>query len=149
MSRASAEVLLAASLVMNAALLLFLAGVLRKTMNDLSESSFKVFLDSLVRYSKNSPFMLFAFNIPLLGAIPYFYFYGFANRWLLTALIVWFVAGSIAKIVKLPIYKAVADSDPNDTATLSAARQRMNIANQLQAASNSLAALLALVPYFR
>src|SRR6516164_345349 len=83
MTRTLAETLLFTSLAINAALLIFLAGVLRMVMNDMNESEFKQFVVSLVHHSKKSPFMLTVLNIPFLGAIPYFYFYRFANRWLL------------------------------------------------------------------
>jgi hypothetical protein len=59
------EILLFACVAMNAALLTFIAGVLRKVMNDMDAPTFKHFVDSLVRHSKKSPFMLVIFNIPL------------------------------------------------------------------------------------
>lgn len=93
MTRTLAEILLFGLLAMNAALLIFIAGVLRKVMNDMDEAAFKQFLTSLVRHSKRSPFMLTVLDIPLLGAIPYLYFYGFGNRWLIAGLALWLVAG--------------------------------------------------------
>jgi hypothetical protein len=122
MTKSLAEILLFASLIVNAALLVFIAGVLRKVMDDMDASTFKLFVGSLVRYSKRSPFMLIALNIPLLGAIPYFYFYGFGNRWLLAGLVLWLIAGSIAKAIKLPIYKAVAEHDKSDLEELNVVR---------------------------
>ena len=148
MSRTFAETLLFASLVLNAGLLLFIAGVLRKVMNDMDEFAFKGFVDSLVRHSKKSPFMVIALNLPFLGAIPYLYFFGLSNRWLLAGLILWLVGGSIAKAIKLPIYKTIATVDATDT-QLRDARRRMNTANLFQAALNSIAALLALVPFIK
>jgi hypothetical protein len=94
MTRTLAETLLFTSLAINAALLIFIAGVLRRVMNDMNQSEFKQFVVSLVHHSKKSPFMLTVLNIPFLGAIPYFYLYRFANRWLLAGLTLWLVAGS-------------------------------------------------------
>lgn len=148
MSRTFAEILLFASLVLNAGLLVFIAGVLRKVMNDMDDPAFRQFVSSLVRHSKKSPFMIVGLNLPFLGAIPYFYFYGFANRWLLAGLILWLVAGSIAKTIKLPIYKAVETLEATD-AQLHDTRRRMNVANLFQAALNSIAALLAILPLVR
>jgi hypothetical protein len=71
------ETLLFASVAINAALLLFIAGVLRKTMNAMDAAAFKNLTELLVRYSSKSPFMIIVLNIPLLGAIPYCYFFGF------------------------------------------------------------------------
>jgi hypothetical protein len=144
MTRTFVEILLFASLAMNAALLLFIAGVLRKVMNEMDESAFKQFVVSLVRHSKRSPFMLTVLNIPFLGAIPYFYFYGFGNRWLLAGLSLWLVAGAIGKTMKLPIYKAVEIGDP---AKLGEERRKLNAANLLQAILNSVAVVLAAVPF--
>jgi len=70
MTKTLAEILLFGSLVTNLTLLTFLAGVLRKVMNDMDEPTFKQFLDSLVGYSKKSPFMWAVINIPFIGAIP-------------------------------------------------------------------------------
>jgi len=149
MTRNLAEVLLFASLAINAALLIFIAGVLRKVMNDMDESAFKQFVDSLVRRSKKSPFMVTVLNLPFLGAIPYFYFYGFGNRWLLAGLAIWLAGGLVAKAIKLPIYKAVANLEALDGATLRELRKKLNAGNLFQAILNSFAVVLAMVPFVR
>ena len=144
MTRTLAEILLFTLLAINAALLIFIAGVLRMVMNDMNESQFKQFVVSFVHHSKKSPFMLTVLSIPLLGAILYFYFYGFENRWLLAGLILWLLAGALGKMMKLPIYKAVAISEETK---LKEERRKLNAGNLVQAALNSLAAILALVPF--
>jgi hypothetical protein len=63
--QAFAEILLFVSVAINAALMTFIAGVLPKVMNEMDEPTFKHFLDSLVRHSKKSPFMITILNIPL------------------------------------------------------------------------------------
>ena len=90
--------------------------------------------------------MLTVLNVPLLGAIPYLYFYGFGNRWLIAGLVLWLVAGGIAKLIKLPVYKAVAALDAGDVARLEEARRKVNAGNMFQAILNSVAVLLSLVP---
>lgn len=144
MTRTFAEVLLFALLAMNAGLLIFIAGVLRKVMNEMDDAAFKQFVPSLVRHSKKSAFMLTVLDVPLLGAIPYFYFYGFGNRWLIGGLAVWLVAGGIGKVIKLPLYKMI---ETGDVASLGEMRHKLNAANLLQAVLNSVAALLAVVPF--
>jgi hypothetical protein len=146
MTRTLAEILLFTSLAINAALLIFIAGVLRMVMNDMNESEFKQFVVSLVHHSKKSPFMLSVLNIPFLGAILYFYFYRFANRWLLAGLTLWLVAGALGKAMKLPIYRAVEVGDPTK---LKEERRKLNAGNMVQAILNSLAVVLALVPFVR
>ncbi len=143
MTRSVAEILIFTSLSINAALLIFIAGVLRVVMNDMNDKQFVV---SLVHHSKKSPFMLSVLNIPFLGAIPYFYFYGFANRWLLAGLTLWLVAGALGKTMKLPIYRAV---ETGDTTALKQERRKLNTGNMIQALLNSLAVVLAFVPFVR
>ena len=144
MTRALAEILLFTSLAINAALLIFIAGVLRMVMNDMNESELKQFVVSLVHHSKKSPFMLTVLNIPFLGAIPYFYFYRFANLWLLAGLTLWLIAGVLGKSMKLPIYKAV---ETGDATKLKQMRHKLNAGNMIQAILNSLAVVLAFVPF--
>ena len=144
-----AENLLFASLAINAALLIFIAGVLRKVMNDMHEAEFKHFVALLVRHSERSPFMLTVFNIPFFGAIAYCYFYRFADRWLLSVLALWFVAGAIGKVMKLPIYKAVSTLEVGDSTKLREERRKLNAGNMLQAILNSVAVLLAFVSFVR
>ena len=65
----AAEILLFTSVAMNAALLAFIAGVLRKVMDEMNAAGFKTFVGSLVSHSKKSPFMLTILNAPFVGAI--------------------------------------------------------------------------------
>lgn len=146
MTRTLAEILLFVSIAVNAALLIFIAGVLRKIMNDMDEPAFKQFVVSLVRHSKKSPFMLTVLNIPFIGAIPYCYFYGFGNRWLIGGLALWLVAGGIAKAIKVPVYKSVAAIEEGN-AKLRIERRKLNAGNMLQAILNSIAAVLAAVSF--
>jgi hypothetical protein len=112
----------------------------------MNESEFKQFVVSLVHHSKKSPFMLTVLNIPFLGAIPYVYFYRFANRWLLAGLVLWLVAGALGKTMKLPVYRAV---EIGDTTKLKQERRKLNAANMIQAILNSLAVVVAFVPFAR
>ena len=142
MTKILIEALLFASVAVNAALLLFFAGVYRKMMNALDEAAFKNLTDLLVRYSSKSPFMIITLTIPLIGAIPYYDFYGFGNWWITSGLALWLVAGNIAKMFKLPVYKAIATLKNDDVAQLNEARHKMNIGNLFQAALYSAATVL-------
>ena len=86
-------------------------------------------------------------TIPFLGAIPYFYFYGFSNRWITAGLALWLVAGSISKVIKVPIYKRVAAIESDDVAQLSKERKRLNGGNLLQSMLNFVAAALMAVAF--
>ncbi len=151
MNQTFAEILLFASVAINAALLISIAGVLRKVMNDndMDELAFKHFLGSLYRHSTRSPFMNTVLTIPFLGAIPYFYFYGFSNRWITAGLALWLVAGCISKMIKVPIYEAVAALESGDVARLGSERRKLNTGNMLQAILNFVAAALMTVAFIR
>ncbi|WPU93619.1 hypothetical protein SNE25_30335 [Mucilaginibacter sabulilitoris] len=142
MTKVFIEALLFASVAINAALLIFFAGVYRKMMNALDEAAFKNLTELLIRYSSKSAFMIIILNIPLIGAIPYYYLYGFGNWWITSALGLWLVAGSIAKTLKLPVYKAIASLKNEDVVQLKEARQKMNMGNLLQATLYSIATIL-------
>ncbi len=144
MTKNLVETLLFASVAINAALLLFIAGVLRKMMNAVDAATFKNLIDLMVRYSTKSPFMIIALNIPLLIAMPYYYFYGFSNWWLTAGIALWLVAGSIAKVFKLPVYKAIASLKSDEADQLKVQRRKFNMGNIAQAALYSAAVVLML-----
>lgn len=147
MNQELAEILLLVSVAMNAALLTFVAGVLRAVMNDMSGAEFQRFLASFYLHSTRSLFMVTVLTIPLVGAVPYFYFYGFGNRWIIAGIALWLVAGSIGKLMKLPVFKGVPMLDSSDEAGLSSARRKLNAGNLLQAALNFVATALMVVPF--
>ncbi|MGA8086216.1 MAG: hypothetical protein WCA10_02845 [Terracidiphilus sp.] len=147
--KVAAEISLFASVAMNAALLAFIAGVLRKVMDDMNASAFKSFVDSLVYHSKKSPFMLTILNAPFVGAISFVYFYGLGDRWIIAGLALWFVAGVVAKILKVPVYKKIAALEESDGVRLSEERMKLNKGNLLQAGLDSVAAILMLLGIVR
>jgi hypothetical protein len=142
MTKTFAETLLFTSVAINAALLIFFAGVFRKMMNAVDEATFKNLTELLVRYSSRSPFMIIILNMLLIGAIPYYYFYGFGNWWITAGIILWLVAGSVSKIIKLPVYKAISALNSDDEVQLNEARNKVNTGNLLQAILYSAAVIL-------
>jgi hypothetical protein len=139
MAKAFTETLLFASVAINAALLIFFASVYRRMTNAMDEAAFKNTTVLLVYYSTKSPFMIIALNLPLLGAIPYYYFYGFGNWWITMGLGLWLVAGSVAKMMKLPVYKELSAQQTMDVAQLQEMRHKLNVWNIFQAVCYSLA----------
>ena len=142
-----AEILLSISIAMNAALLTFIAGVLRRVMNDMDAPTFRLFVNSLVRHSKKSPFMLAVVNLPLIGAIPFTYFYGFHDRWIIAGIAVWLGTGVAAKLIKVPVYRRIASLEGSDVARLGQERMKLNNGNLLQAILNSVAAGLMMLTF--
>ena|ERR1700761_579810 len=133
MAKPIIETLLFASVAVNAALLLFIAGVLRKIMDAVNEATFKNLTELLVRFSSKSPFMIIVLNVPQLIAIPYFYLYGFHNRWFTAGVILWLFAGSAAKVYKLPVYKNIDTLKNDDLTQINEARRKLNAGNIFQA----------------
>lgn len=127
------ESLLFSSVAINAALLIFIADVLRKMMNAVDEAAFKHSIGLLDRYSSRSLFMIVALNIPLILAVPYYYLYGFGNRWITAGLVLWLIAGSLSKVYKLPVYKALSSLQNTAVAEINKERGKFNTGNVFQA----------------
>jgi hypothetical protein len=142
MTKTLAETLLFTSVAINAALLIFFAGVFRKMMNSIDEAEFKKLTELLVRYSSKSPFMIIVLNLPLLGVIPYYFFYGFGNWWITAGIALWLVAGTISKIFKLPVYKAISVLKSDDVVQLKKQRYKLDKGNQFQAILYSVAVVI-------
>jgi len=149
MTQTLAEILLFASVAINAALLIFIAGVLGNVMNDMDELEFKYFVESLYRHSTKSPFMLTVLNMPFVGAIPYFYFYGSGNQWITAGLAIWLIAGIIAKAIKVPVYKTIAAAGGDEVLRLREERRKLNAGNLLQAILNLVAAAVMIIAFVR
>ncbi len=122
-----------ASISINAALIIFFASIYRKMMDGVDIVTFKNLTELLVRYSTRSAFMIIALNLPLFIAIPYYYINGFHNWWITSSLLLWLIGGSISKIIKLPVYKAIANLENDNEATLNQMRRKLNSGNILQA----------------
>jgi hypothetical protein len=148
MTKTLAETLLFASVALNAALLIFFAGVLRQILDSVDVATFKNLIDLLVRYSSKSPFMIIALNLPIIVAIPYYWLYGFGNWWITASIALWLVSGSISKMFKLPVYKAISTLKSDDADQLNEARRRLNMGNAFQGICYSIAVVL-MIPGLR
>jgi hypothetical protein len=147
MIQSAYETVLFALVSMNAAVLLFIAGVVRKTMNDLDGPAFQQFVGSLARHSSKSPFMITILNIPAIVAIPYCYRYGLGNRWIVSGLAVWLIAGLLAKAFKLPIYRALVVMKSHQVTQRDIARKKLNAGNLFQAVMYAVATCLMTVNF--
>ncbi|HEV2354473.1 MAG TPA: hypothetical protein VGR89_09530, partial [Puia sp.] len=65
------ETLLFSTLAINAALLIFIADILKKMLHSVDEVTSRILITSMVRLSSKSAFMILVLNIPLIIAIPY------------------------------------------------------------------------------
>ena len=144
MTQTIAELLILFSTSFFLSVLLFLAGPLRAVSNKMDADASRQFVRLLFQFGKRSPFLLLVTNLPVLGSIPYFIAFGFNNWWMISGLIVFTVAASVAKVVKLPIYKSVSVGEMSD-AQWQQELKSMNIANVLQALCTAIAAGLMVV----
>ncbi len=145
MTKSITETLLFASMAINAAFLIFIAGVFRKILNTLDVVAFKNISELLMKYSSKSAFMIIILNLPFFIAIPYYYFFGFGNQYFTASLMLWFIAGIISKIYKLPVYKMISNLDSNDELQLNEARNKMNNGNIFQAILYSIAVVIMFI----
>jgi hypothetical protein len=87
----------------------------------------------LVKYLSKSPFMILALNIPLLLAAQYYYWYGFGDWWITAGLVLWLIAGSLSKVYKLPVYKALVTLQSIAAIEIAKERRKFNTGNIFQA----------------
>src|SRR5581483_9121266 len=109
MTQTEAEVLILAINALGAGLLMFVAGVVQKIMNDLDELGFKRFLNLLDTKAMGDPFAVTAATLPFIAGLLYFVAYGFGHWWFTAGFVVWTVGSIITKTINMPIYQWVAD----------------------------------------
>jgi hypothetical protein len=141
MTQTTAELLLIVPTIFFLSVLMFLSGPLRSTMNKMDNAASKQFISLLFQLGQRSPFLLTITNLTVIGMIPYFIVYGFNNWWFIAGLTTLIISASIAKIIKLPIYKQITLLDA-DTPKWTEAKLSMHKANIFQAAFTFIAVCL-------
>lgn len=155
MTQKFAEVLLLFPAALAAGFMLFVADVVQNIMDDMETGEFKRFLTSLTVHAIRSPVAILASTLTFVGMFPYWYFYGFNNRWFSAGLILWIVTSSVSKQMTLPIYsrvtgrkfpayKARPEIVATDAAALEEERRKLRRANLIRAGL-SLASVVAMV----
>jgi hypothetical protein len=114
-------------------ILMFVAGVIQKIMNDLDELDFKRFLNMLDKRAMGNPFAVVVATLPNIAAVLYFVVYGFGHWWFTAGIIAWLVGASITKVTNMPIYQWVADPKNTDPAELRKRRRKLELANNARA----------------
>jgi hypothetical protein len=133
MSQSEAEVLILAINALGAGILMFVAGVVQKIMDDLDELDFKRFLNLLDKTAMADPFAVTIATLPIIMAVLYFIAYGFGHGWFTAGIITWLVGGTITKVTNLPVYQWVADPQHTDPAELRHQRRKLQVANNARA----------------
>jgi hypothetical protein len=133
MTQSVAEVLILAINALGAGILMFVAGVAQRIMNDLDEVEFKRFLNQLDRAAMSNPFAVTIATLPIIAAVAYFLAYGFGHWWFTAGFLVWLVGGTITKVTNMPIYQWVADPQNTDKEELRKQRRKLQVANNARA----------------
>ncbi len=133
MNEATAEILILAINALGAGVLLFIAGVLQKLMNDMDVATFKRFVNALDRTAMTNPFAVTVATLPLIAAVLYFPVYGLGHWWFSAGLIAWLIGSAITKITNMPVYKWLGDPNNNDPEELQKKRHTLQLGNNLRA----------------
>src|SRR5579859_1229184 len=133
MTQPVAEVLILAINALGAGILMFVAGVAQKIMNELDGLEFKRFLNQLDRAAMSDPFAVTVATLPILAAVAYFVAYGFGHWWFTAGFVVWLVGGTITKVTNMPIYQWVADPKNTDPDQLRQKRRKLQQADNARA----------------
>jgi len=133
MNETLAEILILTINALGAGILLFIAGVLQKIMNDMDETAFKRFLNALDKTDMSSPFAVSVATLPIVAAVLYFSVYGFSHWWFTAGFIAWLIGSAITKVTNMPVYKWVGDPKNNNPEELRKQRRRLQLGNNLRA----------------
>jgi len=133
MNQTTAEIIILTINALGAGVLLMIATVVQRIMNDMDELTFKNFLNKLDRTAMTSPFAITIATLPNITMIWYFIAYGFNHWWYIAGFILWVIGGSITKISNMPIYKWIGNPDNTDLEELRKKRKALGKANNLRA----------------
>lgn len=133
MSEVTAEILVLTINALGAGILLFVAGVLQKMMDDMDPPTFKSFVNALGKAAMTNPFAVTIATLPILAAVAYFVAYGFHRAWFASGFVAWIIGSSITKIGNMPVYAWVAKPENDDPEELRKRRRILGRANNLRA----------------
>ena len=133
MNETTAEILILTINALGAGILLFIAGVLQKIMNDMDEAAFKKFVNALDRTAMSDPFAVTVATLPIIAAVLYFPIYGFGHWWFTAGLVAWLIGSGITKVTNMPVYKWLSDPNNTDPQRLRQKRRTLQLGNNLRA----------------
>jgi hypothetical protein len=133
MNESVAEAIILAINALGAGILLFIAGVIQKLMDDMDEPAFKRFLNALDRTAMSNHLAATVATLPLIAAVLYFVAYGFNHWWFTAGFIAWLIGSTITKITNMPVYQWVGDPKNTDSEELKKQRRKLQLGNNLRA----------------
>lgn len=147
MSQASAELFILILNAVGTGILIMVAGVIQKIMDTMDIVEFKKFLNALDKTAMSDPFAVTVATLPVITALPYFYFFGFHHYWFIAGYIMWAIGSTITKIVNLPVYTWVRDPKNTDPIALKVQRDKLRLGNNLRAWTTLLSVILMLMQF--
>ena len=145
MTRSFAEILLLIPAAFCAGYVMFVAGVVQGIMDDVDEALFKRILSELYKHAMRSPYAIGSASVTFIGMIPYFMYYGAANRWFTAGLVFWVITSIVSKSTNLPIYSRVFALESADAEGLREQRRKLHDANILRAALSFISIVLMVI----
>jgi len=133
MNESAAEALILAINALGAGILLFIAGILQKIMDDMDEPAFTRFLNALGKTAMNNHLAVTVATLPIIAAVLYFAAYGLHHWWFTAGFIAWLIGSGITKIINMPVYKWVGDPNNNDPEKMKEQRRKLQLGNNLRA----------------
>ena len=133
MNESTAEALILAINGLGAGVLLFVASVVQKMMDDMDPPAFKRFVNALDKAAMTSAFLVTIATLPIIAAVAYFIAYGFTHWGFTAGFVVWMIGSTITKVSNMPVYKWVANPANNDPEELRKQRRILGRANNLRA----------------
>lgn len=133
MTETTAEIIILTINALGAGILLFIAGIIQRIMNDMDAPAFKLFSNALAKTAMSNPFLVTIATLPIIAAIPYFLVYGFNHWWFTAGFIVWLIGSTMAKVTNMPVYKWIGDPKNNDPEELKKQRRKLQFGNTLRA----------------
>ena len=147
MTQKLAEFLLLIPTALFTGVVIFVADVLQRVMNDLDEATFRRFVTILYKRAVRGIFFVTFASLTFIGMVPYFYFWGFSNFWYTAGLVVFTLSSIISKVLSLPIYQRVIALDGNDSDRLGEERVKLQRANNIRAVLCALSIVLMAVGF--
>jgi hypothetical protein len=147
MSQKLAELLLLISSALFTGVVIFVADVLQRVMNDLDEATFGRFVTILYKRAVRGIFFVTFASLTFIGMIPYFFSWGFANSWFAAGLVVFALSSIISKALSLPVCKRVIALEGSDSIRLGEERLKLQGANNIRAVLCALSLVLMAVGF--
>jgi hypothetical protein len=133
MTETAVEGIILAINAVGCGILLFVSGVMQTMMNEMEPTQFKKFANILGRTAMSDPIAVTIATIPIFAIIYHFVAFGFNHWWFTTGIVAWMIGSTITKVINLPIYEWLGESENVDPEQLRQKRQGLARGNAWRA----------------